>query len=109
MRGLLEVSKGMCSIITTAANIAANQANPQVQTTTPSTGQTTPQPTPNNGLKCLCKALFDFPPENERELDLKIGDVIEVLRIDDEWWFGVTQDNREGYFPGSYVEKIGQW
>jgi len=82
-----------------------NQANPQPGSTT--TGQvTTP---PNNGLKCLAKALFDFPPENERELDLKIGDTVEVLRIDDEWWFGVTQDNKEGYFPGTYVEKIGQW
>jgi len=89
---------------TSSTTLTNSQQQQQTTTTVPS--NVTP---PNGGLKCLAKAVFDFPPENERELALKVGDVVEVLRIDDEWWFGVTQDNKEGYFPGSYVEKTGQW
>lgn len=41
-------------------------------------------------------ALFDFPPENARELALKKGDIIEILKVDSEWWFGVLPDGSEG-------------
>lgn len=71
----------------------------------PATGYP-PSPAP---AKRMVRALFDFPPENERELELKAGDVVEILRVDDEWWFGQFPDGREGYFPGTYVEKIGSW
>lgn len=54
-------------------------------------------------------ALFDFPPETPGEVALKKGDVIDVLKIDGEWWYGVLTNGEEGYFPGSYVEKIGNW
>lgn len=55
------------------------------------------------------QAMFDFPPESEHELELKVGDKIEVLQQEGEWWFGVLGDGRRGYFPYNYVEKIGNW
>eukprot|EP01127_Copromyxa_protea_P008842 TRINITY_DN2038_c0_g1_i1.p1 TRINITY_DN2038_c0_g1~~TRINITY_DN2038_c0_g1_i1.p1 ORF type:complete len:162 (+),score=31.29 TRINITY_DN2038_c0_g1_i1:10-495(+) len=55
------------------------------------------------------QAMFDFPPESEHELELKVGDKIEVLQQEGEWWFGVLGDGRRGYFPFNYVEKIGNW
>lgn len=59
--------------------------------------------------QCFARAAFDFPPENDRELELKKGDVVEVLQQVDEWWYGVLPDGREGYFPANYVEKVGNW
>jgi len=66
-------------------------------------------PAQTKGAERFAKAAYDFPPENERELELKKGDVVEVLQEVDEWWFGVLPDGREGYFPANYVEKIGAW
>lgn len=42
------------------------------------------------------QAMFDFPPESEHELELKVGDKIEVLQQEGEWWFGVLGDGRRG-------------
>jgi len=65
-------------------------------------------------IKALAEAVYDFPPENERELKLARGDKVEVFQISGEWWYGAIvlpngQPGSEGFFPGSYVKKIGQW
>jgi len=59
--------------------------------------------------KRQARVLFDFPPENSRELGLKKDEVVEVIKVDDEWWFGLLPNGTEGYFPANYVEKIGLW
>lgn len=76
--------------------------------TSTSTPTPTPQPTPKPVTR-HARALFDFPPESEHELELKVGDQVEVLREEGEWWFGSLPDGRQGYFPYNYVEKIGNW
>jgi len=76
-----------------------------METTIPKPVVATPTPKPTN----FVKALWDFPPENARELELHVGDVVEVLLVVDEWMFGVFSDGREGYFPTNYCEKIGSW
>jgi len=64
----------------------------------------------NDPVRPMAEALFDFPPENDRELRLKKGDKVEVYQICGEWWFGALDgSNTEGYFPGAYVKKIGDW
>eukprot|EP01127_Copromyxa_protea_P006298 TRINITY_DN160_c0_g1_i1.p1 TRINITY_DN160_c0_g1~~TRINITY_DN160_c0_g1_i1.p1 ORF type:complete len:166 (-),score=56.05 TRINITY_DN160_c0_g1_i1:79-576(-) len=68
-----------------------------------------PAPVPQQPAAKYAKALFDFPPESEHELELKEGDKVEVQREEGEWWFGVKEDGRQGYFPYNYVEKIGNW
>lgn len=47
-------------------------------------------------VKHQARAMFDFPPENSRELELKKGDLVEVLKVDEEWWFGVLANGNEG-------------
>jgi len=64
---------------------------------------------PGGANKKMARALFDFPPENPRELALKAGDLIEVLQTDVEWWYGILATGAEGFFPGNYAEKIGGW
>jgi len=74
----------------------------------------------DGAARMFVKATFDFPSENERELELKRGDFVEVLNdLDDEWWFGkimvpkndgtLEENGQQGFFPGAYVEKIEEW
>jgi len=61
-------------------------------------------------VRPLAEVLFDFPPENDRELKLTKGETVEVYQICGEWWFGAIEGSgKEGYFPGAYVKKIGEW
>lgn len=56
------------------------------------------------------KVLFDYTPEPARrqeELTIKTGDIINVISSDGDWWEGKL-GNRQGFFPGNYVEKIQQ-
>jgi jouberin len=55
------------------------------------------------------KAAFPFAARNADELNLDEGDVIKVLRQEDEhWWVGEMRDGRQGYFPASYTTMIGK-
>jgi hypothetical protein len=61
----------------------------------------------------LYRAAYDFPSENDRELELKQGDIVELFNADDdEWWYGqvmvqtangLMESNRRGFFPATYV------
>ncbi|XP_017791538.1 PREDICTED: uncharacterized protein LOC108573586 [Habropoda laboriosa] len=54
------------------------------------------------------RALYNYRPQNEDELELKIGDTVYVMeKCDDGWYVGSSQ--RTGYFgtfPGNYVERL---
>ena len=51
----------------------------------------------------MVKALFDFAPQEEGELEFKRGDIIQVVEKDDpNWWRGKLA-NKEGMFPSNYV------
>ncbi|WWC96074.1 hypothetical protein V866_002941 [Kwoniella sp. B9012] len=50
------------------------------------------------------KALYDYHGNASDELDLTIGQVIEVkTKVSDDWWIGEC-DGRSGLFPKSYTE-----
>jgi len=73
-----------------------------------------PTQPPASNVKAIAEVLYDFPPENERELKLTRGDKVEVFQVSGEWWYGAIvlqngQHGNEGFFPGTYVQKIGQW
>jgi len=63
----------------------------------------------------LYRALYDFPSENERELELKQGDIVELFNDDDdEWWYGqimimtakgFQETPKKGFFPATYVQR----
>ncbi|CAB4002121.1 growth factor receptor-bound 2 [Paramuricea clavata] len=54
--------------------------------------------------KAMVKALFDFTPQEEGELEFKRGDIIEVIEKDDANWWKGKLNNNEGLFPSNYVE-----
>ena len=52
------------------------------------------------------KAIYNFNGENDDELSIKKGDVIEVVEIiDDGWWIGNLK-GKIGMFPANYVESM---
>ncbi|MBN3321684.1 SH3K1 protein, partial [Atractosteus spatula] len=56
--------------------------------------------------KRRCKAAFSYVPQNEDELELKIGDIIEVLaEVEEGWWEG-TLNGRTGMFPSNFIREL---
>lgn len=53
-----------------------------------------------------CKALYDFPGEDEADLAFVADQVIDVLEIIDDNWLRGAINGREGIFPKNFVEKI---
>ena len=52
------------------------------------------------------KVLFDYDAEQDDELNLKVGDVVtKVLIQDGGWWEGELRGKR-GMFPENFVERI---
>jgi SH3 domain-containing kinase-binding protein 1 len=53
-----------------------------------------------------CRVTFDYDPENEDELKLRVGDIItDVDQQDGGWWEG-TLNGIRGVFPDNFVEVI---
>lgn len=52
------------------------------------------------------QATFDFVPENEGDLGLRIGDLIQVLEEEnDSWWRGINlASNLTGIFPSNFIK-----
>ncbi|XP_075717083.1 CD2-associated protein isoform X2 [Rhinoderma darwinii] len=55
--------------------------------------------------KRQCKALFDYIPQNEDELELKVGDVLEITEEVEEGWWSGTVHGRSGLFPSNFVKE----
>uniref|UniRef100_A0A6A7G6Q8 Pleckstrin domain-containing protein n=1 Tax=Hirondellea gigas TaxID=1518452 RepID=A0A6A7G6Q8_9CRUS len=54
----------------------------------------------------MCRALYQYSAENERELTITTGDIIRVLHKDESgWWTGQIDSNR-GIFPSTYTELL---
>lgn len=64
-----------------------------------------PARTPQSRGPC-CLALYDFDPENPRELEFKEGDIIELKQKLDDNWFEGTVRGKTGIFPISYVQVL---
>ncbi|XP_064418517.1 sorbin and SH3 domain-containing protein 2 isoform X4 [Latimeria chalumnae] len=54
------------------------------------------------------QALYNYIPRNEDELELREGDVIDVMeKCDDGWFVGTSRRTRFfGTFPGNYVKRL---
>uniref|UniRef100_A0AAR2JPG0 Osteoclast-stimulating factor 1 n=1 Tax=Pygocentrus nattereri TaxID=42514 RepID=A0AAR2JPG0_PYGNA len=56
--------------------------------------------------KRRCKAAFSYVPQNEDELELKIGDVIDVLgEVEEGWWEG-SLNGKTGMFPSNFTKEM---
>uniref|UniRef100_A0A3B3CJ25 Osteoclast-stimulating factor 1 n=1 Tax=Oryzias melastigma TaxID=30732 RepID=A0A3B3CJ25_ORYME len=53
-----------------------------------------------------CEVTFAYTPQNEDELELVVGETIEIIReIEDGWWMGV-KNGKVGAFPSNFVSEI---
>ncbi|XP_016525772.1 sorbin and SH3 domain-containing protein 1 isoform X14 [Poecilia formosa] len=54
------------------------------------------------------QALYNYMPRNEDELELKEGDVVDVMeKCDDGWFVGTSRRSKLfGTFPGNYVKQL---
>ncbi|KAM6953789.1 SH3 domain-containing kinase-binding protein 1 [Aplochiton taeniatus] len=56
--------------------------------------------------KRRCKAAFSYAPQNEDELELKIGDVIEIIgEVEEGWWEG-SLGGKTGMFPSNFTQDV---
>ncbi|CAJ1081624.1 SH3 domain-containing kinase-binding protein 1 isoform X4 [Xyrichtys novacula] len=56
--------------------------------------------------KRRCKAAFSYVPQHEDELELKIGDVIEIIaEVEEGWWEG-SLNGKTGMFPSNFTKEI---
>eukprot|EP00045_Choanoeca_perplexa_P009485 m.91795 g.91795 ORF g.91795 m.91795 type:complete len:536 (+) comp14916_c0_seq1:224-1831(+) len=64
-----------------------------------------PPPVATSSNKKYCKCTFDYEATADDELDLKVGDVVELVDQDDaDWWSG-TFNGKTGMFPSNFVEE----
>uniref|UniRef100_H3D3R9 Osteoclast-stimulating factor 1 n=1 Tax=Tetraodon nigroviridis TaxID=99883 RepID=H3D3R9_TETNG len=53
-----------------------------------------------------CEVTFAYNPVNHDELQLNVGEIIEIIReIEDGWWMGV-KNGKVGAFPSNFVSEI---
>ncbi|XP_054840067.1 sorbin and SH3 domain-containing protein 1 isoform X1 [Eublepharis macularius] len=54
------------------------------------------------------QALYSYIPQNDDELELRDGDVVDVMeKCDDGWFVGTSRRTRQfGTFPGNYVKLV---
>lgn len=66
-------------------------------------------PGQDEGKFVLFQALYDYHSKDPNDLSFAAND---ILRVSDQgdgpqsWFYGESQDGREGHFPGTYVRKI---
>ncbi|CAM4613364.1 unnamed protein product [Leuciscus chuanchicus] len=63
---------------------------------------------PLQGVGEAFQALYNYMPRNEDELELKEGDVVDVMeKCDDGWFVGTCRRTKFfGTFPGNYVKRL---
>ncbi|XP_020664326.3 proline-serine-threonine phosphatase-interacting protein 1 isoform X1 [Pogona vitticeps] len=50
--------------------------------------------------------LYDYTAQNEDELDIQAGDVVTVTDVGDDGWWTAELNGKQGFVPGSYLEKL---
>ncbi|XP_049328182.1 sorbin and SH3 domain-containing protein 2 isoform X3 [Astyanax mexicanus] len=62
----------------------------------------------SHGSGELFQAVYNYVPRNEDELELRVGDIIEVMeKCDDGWFVGTSRRSKMfGTFPGNYVKPL---
>ncbi|XP_047666759.1 SH3 domain-containing protein 21 [Tachysurus fulvidraco] len=53
-----------------------------------------------------CEVTYNFTPQHQDELELVVGEIIEIIReIEDGWWMG-KKGGKIGAFPSNFVKEI---
>ncbi|KAM4633777.1 CD2-associated protein [Polymixia lowei] len=56
--------------------------------------------------KRQCKVLFEYVPQNEDELELKIGEIIDINEEVEEGWWSGSVNGKLGLFPSNFVKEV---
>lgn len=84
---------------------ASSSSQAQAQTQAPAGSQPVPSGTTAATVSRV-RALFDFQPSEDGELQFRKGDIIAVLEsVYKDWWKGSLR-GQTGIFPLNYVEKL---
>ncbi|XP_060557523.1 uncharacterized protein LOC132717954 isoform X2 [Ruditapes philippinarum] len=58
--------------------------------------------------KKKAKVVYSYEPENDDELKLEVGDVLDVIKQEEEgWWEGIL-NGKQGMFPSNFVEIVDE-
>ncbi|KAL2083237.1 hypothetical protein ACEWY4_021010 [Coilia grayii] len=74
--------------------------------TQPQSHSSSPEP---GRLSCgIYQALYSYVPQNDDELELQEGDLVNVMeKCDDGWFVGTSKRTKQfGTFPGNYVKAV---
>lgn len=53
-----------------------------------------------------CRVVFSYKQDHPDELNLNVGDIINILGEEEEGWWRGTLNGVEGVFPSNFVEEI---
>ncbi|XP_075454611.1 CD2-associated protein isoform X3 [Ascaphus truei] len=56
--------------------------------------------------KRQCKVIFEYIPLNEDELELKVGDVLDITEEVEEGWWNGSLNGKSGLFPSNFVKEV---
>ncbi|XP_053317270.1 CD2-associated protein [Spea bombifrons] len=56
--------------------------------------------------KRQCKVLFEYIPQNEDELELKVGEVLDIIEEVEEGWWSGSNNGKSGLFPSNFVKEL---
>ncbi|XP_053736289.1 CD2-associated protein [Synchiropus splendidus] len=73
----------------------------------PTGGFQLPPPAPaKKPKKRQCKVLFYYAPQNEDELELKVGEIVDITHEVEEGWWGGSVNGKTGLFPSNFVKEL---
>ncbi|XP_076800330.1 unconventional myosin-Ie-like isoform X2 [Clavelina lepadiformis] len=89
-----------------AAGIQRRMSQQRSQRNRPVPGGARPKPRPKPVALPKCKALYAYDAQDTDEISFDYGAIIEIVKEDPSGWWTGRFHNKEGLFPGNYVEKI---
>ncbi|CAH2245765.1 CD2-associated isoform X1 [Pelobates cultripes] len=64
------------------------------------------KPLKKKSKKRQCKVLFDYLPQNEDELELKAGEILDIIEEVEEGWWSGSHGGKSGLFPSNFVKEV---
>ncbi|KAL4657358.1 SH3 domain-containing kinase-binding protein 1-like isoform X1 [Arapaima gigas] len=80
----------------------------QQKTAPPSSNSPVSDKKGDSAKRRRCRVAFSYAPQNDDELELKIGDIIEVVgEVEEGWWEG-SLNGKIGMFPSNFTKELDE-
>ncbi|XP_059897013.1 CD2-associated protein isoform X1 [Gadus macrocephalus] len=53
-----------------------------------------------------CRVLYDYAPQNQDELELAVGELVDINEEVEEGWWSGSVNGRSGLFPSNFVKEL---